>query len=199
MTTKTNLTIKQGETFEQVVRWETQPLIYRPITGIARSAPVSITCPSHGVPNGWMVAVRDVVGMTELNAAENPPLDTDYRPATVIDANTIELNEVSSALFKAYRSGGALVYYTPKNLTGFTARMTIRDRIGGTVLAELTSADSEILINTANFTITVVIAPAVTAAFAWTKGVYDLEMVSPSGTVTRILSGNIHLSKEVTS
>lgn len=199
MTTKKNLTIEQGASFEQVVRWETMPLKYRPISAIAQSGPVSITCPSHGAPNGWLAAVRDVKGMVELNAADNPPADNEFRPLTVIDANTVEFNEVSSASFKPYRSGGFLVYYTPKDLTGYTARMTIRDRIGGTALAELTSADSEILISTSNFTITIALSAVVTAAFAWTKGVYDLEMVSPTGVVTRIMAGNITLSKESTS
>lgn len=198
MTTRANLVIEQGETFEQVVRWESPPLKYRPITGIAQSAPISITCPNHAVPNGWKVAVIDVKGMTELNAA-NPPADEEFRAATVLDTNTVELNEVSSASFKAYRSGGSLVYYTPKDITGFTARMTVRDRIGGTALVELTSAADEIILDAANYTITLVLLPAVTAAFTWTKGVYDLEMVSPTGRVTRILSGSITLSKEVTS
>jgi len=34
-------------------------------------------------------------------------------------------------------SGGYVVYYTPVNLVGYTARMTIKDKIGGTVLATL--------------------------------------------------------------
>lgn len=199
MATKANLTIEQGETFETVVRWEVPPLKYKPITAMTQTAPVSITATSHAIPNGWRTAVVDVVGMTELNAASAPPADEEFRAATVIDANTIEFNEISAALFKAYKSGGYLAYYTPQNLTGYTARMTIRDRVGGTVLSTLTSATNEILIDTAAFTITLTLSPATTAAFTWTKGVYDLELVSSTGRVTRILSGTVTLSKEVTS
>lgn len=199
MTTKANLVIEQGETFETVVRWETPPLKYKPISAMTKTAPIGITATGHAIPNGWRVAVVDVVGMTELNAESAPPTDEEFRAATVIDANTIEFNEVSAALFKAYKSGGYLAYYTPQDLTGYTARMTVRDRVGGTELVALTSTDSEIILDTAAFTITLTLAAAVTAAFTWTKGVYDLELVSSTGRVTRILSGTITLSKEVTS
>lgn len=199
MTTKANLTIEQGETFETVVRWETPPLKYKAISAMTKTAPISITATSHAIPNGWRVAVVDAVGMTELNAADSPPADDAFRAATVIDANTVEFNEVSAALFKTYKSGGYLAYYTPQDLTGYTARMTIRDRAGGTELVALTSADSEILLDVAAFTITLALSAAVTAAFTWTKGVYDLELVSSTGRVTRILSGTVTLSKEVTS
>jgi hypothetical protein len=199
MTTKANLTIEQGETFETVVRWETPPLKYKPISAMTQTAPVSITATGHAIPNGWRVAVVDAKGMTELNAASAPPADEELRAATVIDANTVEFNEVSAALFKAYKSGGYLAYYTPQDLTGYTARMTIRDRVGGTELVALTSADSEIIIDAAAFTITIAISAAATAAFTWTKGVYDLELVSSTGRVARILSGTVTLSKEVTS
>jgi hypothetical protein len=192
------MVIEQGETFEQVIRWESLPLKYRPITAMAQSSPIAITCPGHAIPNGWKAAVIDVKGMAELNAS-NPPTDDEFRSVTVLDSNSIEFNEISSASYKAYRSGGSLAYYTPKDITGYTARMTVRDRIGGTALAELTSAADEIIIDATNFTITLVLLPAVTAAFAWTKGVYDLEMVSPTGRVTRILAGNITLVKESTT
>lgn len=199
MTTKANLIIEQGETFETVVRWETPPLKYKPISAMSQTAPISITSTGHAIPNGWRAAVVDAKGMVELNAASAPPADEEFRAATVVDANTVEFNEVSAALFKAYKSGGYLAYYTPQDLTDYTARMTIRDRVGGTVLAALTSAGSEILLDVAAFTITIVISATATAAYTWTKGVYDLELVSPSGRVTRILSGTVTLSKEVTS
>lgn len=43
MATKLNLTVVQGNTFSQVVRWETVPFVFKPITDISRSAPVVIT------------------------------------------------------------------------------------------------------------------------------------------------------------
>ena len=38
-----------------------------------------------------------------------------------------------------------------------------------------------------------------TAAFTWTKGVYDLEMVSAAGVVTDLLYGKVAVEQEVTT
>ena len=48
-------------------------------------------------------------------------------------------------------------------------------------------------------TITLTIEATATDDFAWTKGVYDLEMISATGKVTAILSGRVSVSKEVTT
>lgn len=130
MATTQDFVIQQGKTFSQVLRWETAPIIYKAITGIAQTAPVSITAAGHGVPPNWRVAVVSVNGMTQINS----PLDSKSRPtvyhqATVVDPNTISLNDTNAAGFSAWTSGGYVQYNTPTNLTGFTARMTIKDRI----------------------------------------------------------------------
>lgn len=197
--TAEDLVIEQGKTFQRVVRWETTPLVYRPITAIPQSAPATLTVPAHDIPDGWRAAVSDVKGMTEINAGSNPPDQRDFRRVTVVDANTVQFNEVSAASFRAYRSGGYLVYFTPVTLTGFVGRMTIRDRIGGTVLVSLTTANGGVVVDAASKTILLVITAAATAAFAWSKGVYDLEMESAGGVVTALLSGAITVTKEVTT
>ena len=53
MAAKLDLSIIQGDTFSQIIRWETEPIVYSPITGITQAAPAVITATSHGVPNGW--------------------------------------------------------------------------------------------------------------------------------------------------
>ena len=88
------------------------------------------------------------------------------------------------------------------NVTGYTARMTIKDRVGGTVLETLVIAAAGatgIVIDTANFTTTLTITATDTALLTFGKAVYDLEMVSPTGVVTAILAGAVTLSKEVTT
>ena len=132
--TAEDLVIEQGKTFQRVVRWETTPAVYKAITAIPQSAPVTLTVPGHGIPDGWKAAVIDVKGMVEVNALSSPPSSKDFRRVTVVDADTVQFNEISAASFKPYRSGGYLVYFTPVTLTGFTARMTIKDRIGVAML-----------------------------------------------------------------
>ena len=130
MAMQQDLTILQGRTFLQTVNWETTPIVYKPITAITQGAPVSITATGHGVPNGWRVAIVSVGGMVQLNS----PVDSAgqpkvYHQATVVDPNTIQLNDVNSAGFAQYTTGGYVQYNTPVNLTGYTARMSIKDMV----------------------------------------------------------------------
>jgi hypothetical protein len=193
-----DLVIEQGKTFVRVVRWETTPIVYKPITAIPQTAPATLTVTGHGVPDGWKVAVIDVKGMTDINAINSPPLPSDYHRATVVDVNTIQLNDISAGSFKPYKSGGSIMYYTPTSLTGFTGRMTIKDRIGGTALATLLNGVGVVVDSSAK-TITITIDAVTTAAYTWTSGVYDLELVSAGGVVTALLSGNVTVTDEVTT
>lgn len=195
-----NFTILQGKTFSQVIRWETKPIVYKAITAITKAAPARITATAHGIPDGWRVAIVSAKGMTQINAKNTPPKDSDFTPSTFVDANTIELNSVNAADYTAYTSGGYVQYNTPKSLTGFTARMAIKDRVGGTVLLALDSTvNNRIAIDQTTFTITLTVSATDTAAITWTDGVYDLEMVDPAGVVSQLLSGAIKVVKEVTT
>lgn len=72
-------------------------MLYLPITAVPKTTPVQFTCPSHGLTNGWPVAVVSTIGLDELRAQNDPPRPNEYNPVTVIDLNTIELNQVNAA------------------------------------------------------------------------------------------------------
>lgn len=202
MAAKKDFVIEQGRTFTRVLRWEAPPYVYKPITGITRAAPVRITAASHGIPEGWRVAVVSVKGMTDINAATDPPKEKDYHAATVVDPNSIEFNDVNSSDFKPYSSGGYLQFLTPVSLAGCTARMKIKDKVGGTVLASTEAGDAPLntltvaLDDTAK-TITITMSASDTEDITWKKGVYDLEIDS-AGVVTALLTGAIAVTREVT-
>lgn len=198
---KQDFVILQGETFQRVIRWEAATYIYKPITAITRAAPAQVTAVAHGLKAGWRAAVVSALGMTEINARHSPPRDPELKPVTVVDANNVTFNEVNSAGYSAYTSGGYLQYYTPVDITGFDAVMEIKDRIGGTVLMTLSVANSRIILDVAQNTISLNIAAADTdsALMVWRKGVHDIEMRSPTGVKTRIFQGSISVSREVTT
>jgi hypothetical protein len=198
MATQKDFVLIQGSTFSEKIRWETTPIVYKPITGITKSAPARITAETHNVPDGWRVAVVSVKGMTEINAP-NPPREKNYIEATFIDANTIELNSVNAADYKAYSSGGYVQYYTPKDLTDYSARLTVKDKVGGTELLALTTENNGIVIDEADKFIELVVSALDSEAITWKKGVYDLELVSPAGEVTALLYGSFTVSREVTT
>lgn len=205
-----DLPIQQGKTFPLVIRWESEPIVRKPITGIsfATGAPV-LTVVGHGLTNGWRATVALVKGPTQLNAASNPPRSADYHPVTVIDADHVEFNDLTPVddngrEWPAWVSGGFLIWNTPVDLTGYTARMKIKDKVGGTVLASTEAGDTPlnvlaIAIDNAAKTIMLTIEATATDDFAWRSGVYDLEMVSATGKVTAILSGKVAVTKEVTT
>ena len=195
---KQDLTIVKGKTFQQVLRWESPPTKYVAISAITQTAPVAITTAvSHTIPEGWRVAVESVKGMTQINAG-SPLKDKDYHQATVVDSTHIELNEINAMDFAAYKSGGVLRYNTPVDLTGYTARMKIKDKVGGTSALELTTENGRITLNTTLYTITMLISATDTASLTLAKGVYDLELVSSTGVVTALLAGKVTVEDEVT-
>ena len=206
MAESNDLTILKGRTFTLVLRWETTPIVYKAITAIEQSAPARLTVPGHGCVDGWRAAVTGVKGMTEINAEANKVRSADYQTVTIVDANTIEFNELDASGFKAYVSGGFLQYLTPVDLTGYTGRMKIKDKVGGTVLLSTESGDTpldviDITLDTSAKTITLTIAASATDDITWTRGVYDLEMVSNDvePTVVSLLTGRVSVVKEVTT
>ncbi len=87
----------------------------------------------------------------------------------------------------------------PIDLTGFTARMQIRlKRTSTDVIHELTTENGGITLGGAAGTIALLITDVDTAAFSFKPSIYDLELISSGGIVTRLLQGSVTLSTEAT-
>ena len=196
----TDLTIQKGSTFSRVLRWESAPFVYAPITAITKAAPAVITAAGHGLVSGWRAAVISAGGMRQINAKQIPPRANEMHKVTYVSATQVNMNGVNSADYTAYTSGGFLVSYTPVSLAGFSARMKIRETVeSATALVSLVSP-ADIVLDDTNHTITITIDAVATAAYTFATGVYDLELVSGAGTpvVTRLLEGNVRVVNEVT-
>lgn len=194
-----DLELCKGHTFSKVLRWESSAVIFKAISGITKAAPPVVTATAHGAPNGWRVAITNVKGMTQINAKNNPPKSAEYYKAANVAANTLELSGVDATGFGTYTSGGILRYNQPVDLTSYTARMQIRASVSAAAfLLELTTANSRIAIDNALKTITLTVIATDTAALTWSAGVYDLELVSPGGVITRLIEGAVSVIDEVT-
>lgn len=87
----------------------------------------------------------------------------------------------------------------PINLTGYTARMQLRVESTSTAAAlSLTTENGRIALGGSAGTITLTIAAADTASLASGPYVYDLEVVSGAGVVTRLVMGGFLNRPEVT-
>lgn len=112
-------------------------------------------------------------------------------------ATTYDLLIEQGATFSqlvTYKESGVAV-----NLTGYTARMQVRSTLeSASTVVELTTANGRIALGGAAGTITLTISATDTAALTAGRGVYDLELVSGSGIVTRLLQGVATISRNVT-
>lgn len=88
----------------------------------------------------------------------------------------------------------------PVNLTDCTLRMQMRKTVNDTnVLDTLTTENGKLEIsNAVEGKIKIKIEPAVSSAYTFERGVYDLEVVFPDLSVYRIIEGAVTTVPEVT-
>lgn len=192
---KTNLTIKRGKTFSLVLRWGVPPFVYKAITAIAQAAPARITATGHGLTTGWPCAIVSAKGMRSINAKNSPPKDSDFYPVTVIDANTVDFNDINSSDMSAYTSGGYLQFKTPVSLSGVTVNAAISATPGATPLATSSGIIGVTIDNTAK-TITLRIEASNTTPLSWEYGVFEVEATDSAGTVFQLLKKKIEVEQE---
>lgn len=199
MTAKYNFTVNKGATFNPVLLYSQSTFTVKAITGITKSGRAVVSAPSHGLTRDWSVYVVGVVGMDRLNhRSEDLNIPSKAYIARYVDANSLRL-DVDTTRMEAYSSGGELLYRPPVNLTGYTARMHIRDSVdASTTIATLTTENGGITLGGAAGTVELLMAAAATSAIAVSQAVYDLEIVDTLLKVTRLLEGSITFKKEVT-
>ena len=185
------LNIVQGATLRDTLRIMQPTFVYRAITQIEATAPVRLKV-DHGLPSDWLIWIQGVQQMAALNLAPRQQLP---HRATRVDDDTLSINMISAVGLAP--AGGQLIYQPPVDLTGAKARMQIRTAPGGALLLELTTENQGLVFGGAG-TITRTVSAPETAAFSWTKGVYDLEVEYPDGTVHRYFEGSVTVSPEVT-
>jgi hypothetical protein len=87
----------------------------------------------------------------------------------------------------------------PYNITGYTARMHVRTTVTSTgIILVLTTQNGRIALGGAAGTVTLTVAAADTAVLAAGRYVYDLELVSSAGVVSRLVEGAFVVRPEVT-
>lgn len=194
-----DITIKQGSTFSLTLKYGQPQFAVKAITGVTKSGQAVVTATGHGLTVDWPVWIVGVAGMDQLNHTSDELRDACAAYyAYYVDANSLRL-DVDTTRFNAYTSGGEVLYHPPVNLTGFTARMQIRETVESTtVLHSLTTENGGITLGGAAGTIALTISASDTAAFTFDTAVYDLEVVSGGGVVTEIASGAVLMNNEVT-
>lgn len=183
--------VNAGEMFLRTFRYATTPLIAKAITGIQQAASPTITATGHGLVDGWPAAVVSAKGMTQINSANYPPRAADWHQATFVDANTVQFNDVNSADYGAYTSGGYLIYPTPVSLIGMTAVFNVFDNPNhtGTPLVALTSGSGVTLTDGTK----TIVVKFPTVGVTWTAGYYELIVTDAASIPRELVNGIISI------
>lgn len=192
---KINYKIYQGSTFQETFRWESETKVYVPIQSIAKSAPCVVTTTTpHNLPIGWRFRVVGAGGMKEINN-----IGEDYHLSTLVPtATSVEINQVNSLAYTAYTSGGVIEFNQPVSLSGFSARMQIRETVDSpTVIHEATTQNSQIVLDNTTKTIQITMLANVTQNFTFSTAVYSLELYNGNNVIP-FINGNLTLVQEVT-
>lgn len=88
---------------------------------------------------------------------------------------------------------------TPRDITGYTFDLQIRDKPGGVLYIDKSTANGGIsILDAANGKFRIVISKTETAALTFFKGVYDLKATDAGGAVSYPLEGGFQLVDPVT-
>lgn len=192
---KQNLTILQGATFSWPFFWYSDVENSITITAITASYPTTIAAPGHGMADGKTPVA--LLGVPDwLKTASAAPADRIYATKLDTDTCTVPVNGIDQDAYTG--TAGRLVFNSPMDLSVFDARMQIRASIDDdTVIEEFTVSDGHITLGT-DGSVLLSLTDTITAALDFDTAVYDLELISNAGEVSRIATGNVTLSKEVT-
>ena len=85
------------------------------------------------------------------------------------------------------------------NVTGYSAKMQVRQAVTSvSVIVELSSANGRIVVGTTDGKFTMTLSSTDTAALAPGNYIYDLEITSPGGIETTLLTGGFAVIAQVT-
>ena len=187
-----NFCVAKGATFQPTIRWGSPELTSKAITGITQAMPAVVTAIGHSVPDGWPVAIVSAKGMTQANAAHNPPSGQDWHDATLLTADTLRVEGLNTAGYSAYTSGGYLVYKTPVDISAAAFTMDIKDspENGVSLLTLASSPAAGISVDSGN---RLILPTFETAALTWDTGYYTLLAVI-AGVSTVVAEGVIRIS-----
>lgn len=116
------------------------------------------------------------------------------------DSNKVKLQVKQGSTFAMrliWSIGDSADTAVPVDLTGYTARLQMRDDFGGTLLHEMTTENGGLTLNVAQGAIDMLIDALTTDNFDWDTAVYDIELVQ-GDYVNRLFSGTVVVSPSVT-
>lgn len=198
---KLSIEVRKGATVVIPLRLESGTLVFKQITAMSQSAPLEVTVPSHGLPPVWRVGFQNTP-WDDLNSPWDDLSSSAMRLVSAKDGSTIVVDGLNSSGFTPYTSGGQIVYYSPIDLSIYaSARMDVKTRPGGALLASYSTADGQLYLDNTNKAVVLRLIPTDTEGVRSGKWSFDIEMVANDGSVLAICSpdSEIVFLQEVTT
>lgn len=201
-----DIQVVQGKTFAASFGWAQGKFAWGLITGIGKTAPVSITVPGHDLKDDWPYWISGLKKPACLNnwsdpcgGSGDPDVGEPYM-AEVVDDDTLVINGINGLDLDAYAAGGVIRYYARADVAGYEAVMQVRaSATSETVLFEASSTGANPLItidpDTATFSLTIPADAFVGATFR--EAVYEIEITAPTGEKYRLAFGSVYLDREL--
>jgi len=124
----------RGDTFRRHIRLESGKLQSRAVVSVDASSDCArLKIPNHGLPPVWRVAFIGV-SLPGLTARNRPPLGDDFHQVAAIDADWLELSNLSGVGWPKYIGGAVVQFGQPLDLSEVMASARF-SRPGGVVLA----------------------------------------------------------------
>lgn len=177
-----SLVINPGRVLLQAFRWAESARTYRTVTAVSLSAPCLLTVPGHGLPDAWPFRLEGIKGPDLLNSDPEDPVSC-YR-AQVASADTLQL-ELSTLGQKPLVGQAALSYLKPVDLSGYSARFTLKTAARATT----NLFQGPAAVDLANQRITVTLADEITQAFPSGRAWYALDVLDDQGNVYAVDAG----------
>lgn len=210
MAEQIDIVITRGKTFEFGFLYADDESRQVLITGMPSKVPLRLTVVGHDLPDGWPFWVSCVKSPAELNTAVDSDdayevMSADPYIVKVVDADTIEVPGVVASCWKAFSGPGVLITRPPVDLTGWSCRAQVRDKVGGNVLFSWHSdpaenPDGEAVVDVALGAFFLKIDADTAKDLDWKRGLYDAEAIAPGGEVYPLTAiSSVTVEDEVTA
>jgi hypothetical protein len=89
--------------------------------------------------------------------------------------------------------------YVPVDITGYTAKMQVKKKVGAPLVLELSTANQRITLDPTNGILNLVVSAADTALLVPGLYRYDLDLTDQAGFVTRFIQGAFEIVGTITT
>jgi|GEM_PF-1580094 len=199
-----DLEVIQSKTFSAQFGWGQGRFVWKQISAVANAAPVALTVVGHDLQDGWPYWISDLKEPACLNTVENgcsgePDTLGEAYLAEVVDADTLSINHINGMRLRPYAGGGVIRYYERADITGYSALMQVRKSMrDDVVLFEASSEGASPLITVdegaSTFTLSI---PAEQFDDGVISGVYEIEIVAPTGERYQLAYGSFVVSQDL--